>query len=367
MFTTRKAFIWEAPGHMSLKEIAIPALQAGEALVRVESCALCGSDLRTLHHGHPRVAPGQIVGHEISGVVCDKAQGGSSIFAVGDRISVGADVPCMQCAWCLSGKSNCCDVNYAVGHQFEGGFTEYMVLNRMTLEHGPVRKLHPDTDFDAAALAEPLACCINGYERSRMESGGTVVVFGAGPIGLLLGLMASLYEASAVILIDPKQRRLDNALRIGAATHTVNPDRDDPPAAIRDITDGRGGDMIFTACPAVETHAQAVAAAAKQGVVNFFGGLPVSSPKISLHSNEIHYRELRLTGSHGSTPQQHKAALELIESGKIPVERLIAHSFPLEHIEKAYLLAEAGEAGKLIIKPHMRTASAPETLASRNK
>ena len=352
----RKSVVWSAPEVLLYNEGIMPKIGPGEVLVRVESCAICGSDLRILKHGNSRVKSGQIIGHEISGViskVADDVEG----WHVGDHISVGADIPCGQCIHCLSGRANCCDINYAIGHQFEGGFTDYMILNKLTLTRGPVVKLLKKTDFDFAALAEPLACCINGYERGLMTVGRSVVIFGAGPIGMMLGMLAFTYQAPKVILIDTNMKRLQMAASIGVGTHFLDSSVVDPVVEVLRLTEGLGADMIFTACPAVETHEHAIAMVAKRGVVNLFGGLPQSSRSVALDSNFIHYREAYITGSHGSTPEQHAKAVQLIESGQISVDRLVTHRFSLEEINEAYKVASSGEAIKVVIKPNEQSRS----------
>jgi L-iditol 2-dehydrogenase len=348
--TSRKCAVWQGQDDLRLVERDMPKPEKGGFLLKVESCAICGSDLRILKHGNPRVTPGTIVGHEISGQVIALGEGPNK-FAVGDRVSIGADVPCGECAQCKAGRSNCCEVNYAIGHQFEGGFTEYMNINALTADLGPVHKLRDETHYDAAALAEPLACCINGYERGLMTPGRSVVIFGAGPIGIMLAMLAPIYKASQVILIDPQEARLEKvaSLKLGAC---INPTQQDPVEAVMKLTGGLGADMIFTACPAVESHDQAIRMVARRGVVNLFGGLPKTAPPISLSSNFIHYREAYITGSHGSTPQQHKQALSWIEEGKIDVGALITHHFGLDDIAAAYVTAASGDAIKIIIKPH---------------
>lgn len=352
MDSIRTSAIWHSPGNLLLEKSPLPNLRAGEAMLKVESCAICGSDLRILKHGNARVEPGQIVGHEISGVISAVAEDVLN-WKVGDRVSVGADVPCGECVHCKSGRPNCCDINYAIGHQFAGGFSEYLVLNELTLNLGPVRKLKPETDFDIAALAEPLACCLNGYERGLMQEGRTVVIFGAGPIGMMLGMLGLFtYKAPLVILIDPNQKRLEKALEIGVATHVLNPKNEDVVKAVLEKTAGSGAEMIFTACPDVKTHEQAIAMVAKRGVVNLFGGLPGTAQPVALNSNFIHYREAYITGSHGSTPEQHTKAVGLIESGALPIQRLITHKFPLSAIDQAYKIAASGDAIKVIVKPH---------------
>lgn len=320
-------------------------------LIRVESCAICGSDLRIFKHGNERVVPPRIIGHEVAGEII-KIGDGVSNFQVGDHVSVGADVPCGKCNFCLSGNANCCNVNLAIGYQFDGGFAQYMLLDPLVVSAGPLQKLNRDLEFDVAALSEPLACCINGYEVGMMNPiRSVVVIFGAGPIGIMLAKLGFVFNASKIIVIDPNNERLEIAKKFGIH-HILNPKECDVVSSVLEITDGTGGNMIFTACSDVGTHEQAISMVAKRGVVNFFGGLPKSSRPISFYSNQIHYREAYITGSHGSTPIQHARAVELISSKKIDVSSLISHRFQLNQINEAFAKAASGHSMKVIINPN---------------
>ena len=179
-----KAAVLEALNRMVVREVPDPTLPDENSLIlRVESCAVCGSDIRIYHHGNPRVTPPQVIGHEVAGRVVAV---GSAVtrFKVGDRLATGADVPCGECRWCRDGLANNCAINYAIGYQFPGGFAEYMPLNATTVRYGAVHHIPATLSYDEATLAEPLACCINGLELARVALGDTVVVIGAGPAGL---------------------------------------------------------------------------------------------------------------------------------------------------------------------------------------
>ncbi|HAG90404.1 MAG TPA: L-threonine 3-dehydrogenase [Bdellovibrionales bacterium] len=345
-----KAGVWRGPDQLKLEDHVEPKVEPGSVLLKVESCAICGSDLRILKHGNERIQAPRIIGHEISGTVTAVGDGVQN-FKAGDHVAVGADIPCGECEHCLNGRGNCCDINLAMGYQFDGGFANYVLLPKVMVDHGPVHKFSKDLDFDRAALAEPLACCLNGYERGLMEPGRTVVVFGAGPIGVMLSLLAGYYKAPKVILIDPSQDRLDLAAKLLEVT-PINPLNTDPVKAVMDLTEGQGAGMIFTACSVRETHEQALKMVSKRGVVNLFGGLPKGTEPISLDSNFIHYREAYVTGSHGSTPEQHKKALELIESGQVDVAPLISHRYSLNQLEEAFEMAQSKTGLKVIVKPN---------------
>ncbi len=154
-----RAAVLEELNKLVVKDVDTPEVDEHSALLRVESVAVCGSDLRILRHGNPRVAPPAIIGHEISGVVVQAGRGVTRVEE-GDRVALGADVPCGQCRWCRNGLGNNCSVNYAVGYQIPGGFAEYMKLPRLLLEEGPV------TPFSAGLrMAAPAASPNSMHER----------------------------------------------------------------------------------------------------------------------------------------------------------------------------------------------------------
>jgi len=349
-----RAGVWYGPNDLRLESRPIPEVVPGSLLVKVKACAICGSDLRIVSDGNPRVSAQRIIGHEISGEVAEVGAGVTA-YKVGDRVSSGADVPCGKCRHCLSGRANCCDVNLAMGYQFDGGFADYVLLDPLVVTHGPMRRFSLGLSYEAAALAEPLACCINGYERALARPDASVVIFGGGPIGLMLASLAPIYQARRVILIEPVAARRAQAQSFGIDL-VVDPAKADPVAVVMDATGGQGADMVFTACPSVEAHEQAIAMVAKRGVVNLFGGLPKSARPITMLSNHIHYREAYVTGSHGSTPEQHARALELIEAGKVDVSRFITHRFDLGRLDAAFAAARSREGLKVIVVPEGGTS-----------
>jgi len=344
-----KAAVWHGPGDLRFERTTVPAVVPGSLLVKVRSCAVCGSDLRIFSEGNSRIEPPRIIGHEIAGEIAGIGENVSG-YSIGDRVSVGADVPCGKCAHCAAGRPNNCDVNLAIGHQFDGGFAEYVLLEPVVVELGPIRKFNANLDFDMAALAEPLACCLNGYERALIKPGAVVVIFGAGPIGIMLAGLAPTFEASRVIVVEPSPHRREFVRNTGVGD-VIDPTETDPVDEVMQMTGGGGGDAIFTACLSVEAHEQAIAMVAKRGVVNLFGGLPKSAPPISFFSNHLHYREAYVTGSHGSTPRQHKKALEFLDSGAIDLRQLISRTYPLEEIGAAFEDARSGASIKVVVHP----------------
>lgn len=345
-----KAAVYEKLDQMSIKEIPTPSAKAGEVLVRVKSCAVCGSDIRIFHSGNERVKPPQTLGHEIAGMVVEV---GSNVkkFKEGDRVAIGADVPCGQCSFCEAGIGNNCQINYAIGYQFPGGFAEYMLLNETIVNYGPVHKLPEHLSFNEGALAEPLACVLNALELTPVKLNDVVVIIGAGPIGMMICLVAKAMGASKVILINRSMPRLEIAKKLAVADKYIcSKDQNEVEAVLKE-TAGLGADVIFTSCPAPEAQVSAVNMAKNRARINFFGGLPKDKSIVPINTNLIHYKELFVTGAHGSMPIHHSKALDLIASGTISVKQFITHQFPLDEIKKAFATAENHEGLRVIVNP----------------
>ena len=334
---------------LRVEDIPTPEPGPGEALVRVHACAVCGSDIRIFHHGNPRVIPPQTLGHEIAGEVVAVGAGVERV-AVGDRVATGADVPCGVCEFCRAGIGNNCQINYAIGYQFPGGFAEYILLNETTLKYGPVHRIPEGLSYDEAALAEPLACCINGLELCWLGVGETVVIIGAGPAGLMMAQLARHMGATKVILAQRSRTRLELARQFHVDVLVATQDEDLRERVLAE-TGGLGADVIVTACGSPDAHEQSLTMAKNRARINFFGGLPKGTRPITIESNAIHYKELFVTGSHGSTPRQHKAALNLIAAGSVNARDLITHRFPLDGIHQAFEVVEKRTGMKAVVRP----------------
>ena len=347
-----KAAVFNKPKNITLENKELKSLPHGSVRLRVESCAVCGSDQRIFNHGNNRIIEPRILGHEISGEIVE-IESNVSKFKVGDKVSVGADIPCEGCKFCDRGQPNCCDTNLAIGYQFDGGFAEYITLDKLVVEKGPVQKFSNNLDYDLACLAEPLACCINGYEVGLAKKEQKIVIFGAGPIGIMLGLLGQYNNCSDLIIIEPSEFRRNFVKKLFPMAFVINPLDGDVEEKIIDRTSGNGADLLFTACPIVETHKQAINLVAKKGVVNLFGGLPKTSGPIEFLSNAIHYKEAYITGSHGSTPEQHKKALQLIDERLINLTDLITSHVQLENIDTVFTKDHIESNIKTIIKPNL--------------
>ena len=345
-----KAALLEELEKIVVREVDDPQIDDDSALLKVESVAVCGSDIRIFHHGNPRVKPPAIIGHETSGVV---VKAGKNVTRVkeGDRVAVGADVPCGQCQWCRNGLGNNCQINYAIGYQIPGAFAQYMKLPRLVLEEGPVSPFGDALSFDVAALAEPLACVLNGLELVNMSLGRSIVMMGMGPIGCMMIDAARAMGAVKVICVEPSPQRMEIAKKYRADVY-INPNEEDVVARCREETAGDGPDVVMTTCPSVDAHEQAIEMVAHRGYVNLFGGLAGSVRPMSVLSNTIHYKECFVTGSHGSVPRHHELAVKLLERGMVRTEPIITHHFPLDRINDAFQTMESQQGMKILVHPH---------------
>jgi L-iditol 2-dehydrogenase len=344
-----KAAVLEALETLTVKEVPTPEIGEDEVLVRVAACAVCGSDIRMFHHGSPRLEPPAIMGHEAAGVV---AAVGAQIkkFAVGDRVALGGDVPCGECVFCEAGIGNNCQINYAMGYQFPGSFAEYVKLNRMVVNYGPVHKVPEHVSLEEAALAEPLGCVLNALEISPVKFGDTVVIIGAGPIGCMIIEVAKKMGAAKVIVVQRSRPRLELARKFGAHVYICSSE-EDAVARVKEETRGLGADVIITANSSPEAQQQALLMARNRAWINFFGGLAKGNSIVPLDTNLIHYKELFVCGSHGCMPRHHQKAVELIAEGVVDVKQYISHRFPLAQAPEAFAAAEGRSGMRVVIAP----------------
>ncbi len=345
-----KAAVVTGLNEMSVQNVQDPKIDENGVMLKVKACAVCGSDIRIFHSGNNRVKYPAIIGHEISGEVVEVGKNVTK-FAVGDRVAVGADVPCGECAFCEAGIGNNCQINYAMGYQFQGGFAEYIPLNSIVVNYGPVHKIPDNMSWEEAALAEPLGCTLNALELTPVKLGDVCVVLGAGPIGCMLIEVMKKMGASKTILVQRSRPRLELAMKTVNADVFICSSEENAIDRILEETDGLGADVIFTANPNPAAQQEAILMAKNRAKINFFGGLPKDKSKVEIDTNVIHYKELMITGAHGAMPIHHLQAIDLISSGTINVKPFISEIFTLDDVKEAFAAAEAHRGMRMIVKP----------------
>jgi L-iditol 2-dehydrogenase len=339
-----KAVVYHGPGQLSYEDVEVPALGPGEMLVKIRAALTCGTDVKTYRRGHHLMEPPMLFGHEFAGEVAQVGEGVTG-FVEGMRVVAANSAPCNRCFFCQAGKQNLCEdiiFNW-------GAFAEYVRVPARIVEIN-VHEIPPHISYEEAALLEPLACVALGNEAASISTGDAVVIAGGGgPIGLMHLQLAKHDGASDLVVVDLQDSRLELARQLGA-TCVINPARQDPVATVRELTDGRGADVVIETAGAPEVWQMSLDLVRKGGTVVLFGGCPAGT-EVSLDTSKVHYGELTIKGVFHHTPQTVSRALGLLSDGVIEASALISHRVPLQDTQKALEMVMAGEAIKVAIYP----------------
>jgi L-iditol 2-dehydrogenase len=345
-----QALVYHGPEDLRVEQVNLPSLRKGEILVKVRAASICGTDLRILHGTHRKFPPGsiRIPGHEITGTIAQVAEDLDG-FTPGQFVFIAPNWGCGRCRQCLAGKNNLCATYEAIGITQDGAFAEYLRVPAAAVFQGNVMFLDPGVEPAQAALIEPLACVLRGQNALGIQPGETVLVMGAGPIGILHIKLAQLRGAGKVLVSELQPSRLERALRLGADMG-VNPAQDNLLSFILDETGGNGADAVIVAAPSHLAQESAVMVSAIGGRINFFGGLPKDRSTIQFDSNVVHYKELVVTGTTACSTGDCRRAAEILNSGKVDLSDLVSDRFTLQQAEQAFQVAEDRNALKVVFE-----------------
>ena len=308
---------------LQIAEIAQPSVAADELLIEVAACGICGSDVHGYDGSTGRRIPPIVMGHEAAGSV---VAAGADVtgFGVGDRVTFDSTVFCGMCVFCQRGEVNLCNQREVIGvscaeFRRPGAFAEYLAVPARVAYHLP-----DDLPFAQAAMLEAVSVALHGVAVSQMPANATVLVIGAGMIGLLLAQAARVAGASRVLVSDVDETRLQLAREMGA-TETFLATGPALTAEILARTDGLGMDLVLEAVGREETIATGIDCVRKGGTVTLVGNL---SPQIVLPLQKVVSRQIRLQGSCASAGE-YPDAMRLMASGAIQVAALITAVAPL--------------------------------------
>jgi L-iditol 2-dehydrogenase len=340
-----RAVVFHGPGDLRFEEIPVPTPAPGEVVLRIEAALTCGTDVKTLRRGHPVMIPRvpTVFGHEFAGTVTAVGAGVRRV-AEGDRLAAANSAPCAECALCLAGRPNLCEDLLFVN----GAYGEYIALPPRLVARNVVR-LASTTPAARAAFAEPLACAMLGIERGRVEPGQTVVIFGHGPLGCLLAMVAAARKCR-VIVVGKAGWRLDRVRALRVAECVDASASADVVADLRAMTEGRGADVTIDATGRPEVWEQAMAAVGRGGSVVFFGGCAPGT-SVQVDTRRAHYEELTLVGAFHHTPELIRQAIEALEAGVVNPDGLVTHTMGLPDVQRALDLMATGAALKVLIEP----------------
>lgn len=326
-------------------EVNRPVPRDNEVLVKIDGCAICTWEQRVYMTGKFKMP--FLGGHEVVGHVVEM---GSKVrtreYAVGDTVAVSVISSCGTCYYCRHGEENLCVDSYAnlsedVGMNGPGGFSQYKVVPQHKLW-----KLNPSLPWTFGTFSEPLACVCNSVRKARIELGNDVVVIGGGIMGMFHMMVAKLQGARVIMSeIDEKRRAL--AMELGCDI-TFSPKEKDAVAYVRELTEGRGADVVFdtTVLPAVA--AQAIDMAGKMGRVVMYSSVNPADP-VDLDANALHSSEKVITGSVSPSIQSFDTAVRLLNKGLINPEKLLYGTYSYENAREAFEAAIRPDTYRVII------------------
>ena len=333
-----QALIFEGPGRLRLNRVPLSQPGPGEVLIRVRHATICGSDVRIVSGRKTRdVRPGHPIGHECAGTVAVVGDGVSA-YAPGDRVAVCVVVSCGSCDYCRSDKENLCNERITLGYHTDGAFAETMLIPAHAVARGNLFQLPEEIPLESGPLIEPMACCLNGQlEMGMDDSVRSLVIFGAGPIGLYHLLLAKAGLASRqVTVVEPIAHLRAHARNFGA-------DAVCEPDAFDAVEQFDGAIVAVGVSELVDTALRAVR---RNGRLNLFAGFDTGT-SATIDPNAIHYKQITVTGASESRRRDYAEAIELIRSGRVDVSPLVTHRFPLAQYEEAFRVASDGSALKV--------------------
>lgn len=349
-----KAAVFKDVNSITLEERARPVPGPSELLLRIESAAVCGTDLKIIRGNHFRTRPGcdRVLGHELAGVIVECGQDITQ-WHPGQRVSVVPNIGCGHCELCQRGINHMCPSYEAFGISIDGGFQQFMLITSAALTSGNLIALPESMSFEDASLIEPLSCCYNAWKNLKVTAKDRVLIMGSGAIAALFLQLARAFGAAQVIVVGRRASRIEELMRQGA-TDGVNSSEVDVVDEVMRLSGHNGVDVAVVCAPSETLQQQAITCLARFGRLNFFSGLaPGIQPQID--TNKVHYWGLMLTGSTGSSASDFTGAMQLMETGKVRVADVVTDRFAMDQAEAAFDHALSGQGLKTLILPQLNS------------
>lgn len=347
--TTGDRVVYYAPKDVRIERMDIlPALEAGDLLVEVEACAICGTDIKSYNKGNPRIKPPMTMGHEFVGKVY--SIGGTAVNGspkIGERVVMATTIGCGECGYCRAGKSNLCRQAEAIGFHYPGAMAPYVRIPAKAVRLGHLAVVG-DLDAKIASIAEPLSCVVNGFSRLPMAEIKNVLILGLGPLGFLHAAVARAKGAEKVVCVEFPGARADLARSLGLGEVLPPADID---GAYQALSGGEGFDLVVVTAPHGPTQAKSPMYARKGGYVSFFASLPQGEETLQINSRTIHYGELIVFGTSDSTPKHIREAVGLLEENAELFSKIVTHELPMKDFHKAMDIIASGAAVKVALRP----------------
>ena len=328
-----------------VEEREVPPLGAGEILMKVRACGLCGTDL--LEWYRIKRAP-LVLGHEPAGEIVAVGEGAAG-FREGDRVFATHHVPCDCCRYCRTGHETACNEFQTVNNFDPGGFAQLLRVSGRSIESGTFT-LPPEVDWDEGAFIEPLGTAVRALRTVDLRPGQSVLVYGSGIAGLLIIKLARALGAGKIMAVDLSEFRLQKALEYGADAAIAG--TEDVPSMVKEANDGRGADTVILCAGAVEPARSALESVDKGGRVLFFA-VPKPGETVAIDFNPFWRNDVTIKTCYGAAPLDNMQALELIRARRVAVTDMITHRFGIDQIQEAFRIgSRPDECLKVIVEPN---------------
>ncbi len=331
---------------LRLEQVADPTVADGEVVIEVSTATTCGTDLKVWRRGgHAKMLQlPTLFGHEAAGTIVAVGQNVNG-WQIGDRVVANNSAPCTKCFFCQQQEYSLCP-NITWNN---GTFAQYLKIPAPIVQQN-LLSIPDELPYELASLTEPLACVLHGVARSNVLPGKRVVVLGDGAIGLMFVAVLANQIGAEVLLFGGNEARLQVGEKLGAAKTFNYKHIEDTTQVVKDLTDGRGADVVIEATGVPSVWEDAIALARPGATVNLFGGCPRDTT-ISVNTEQLHYSELTLKGVFHNTPEYVRSALSLLASGSIPFELLISEKRSLQDLEQVFQDMKARKVIKVAIAP----------------
>jgi L-iditol 2-dehydrogenase len=336
-----KAAIYYSPEDIRIEQVPVPEIGDDEILIQMKACGICGSDLM---EWYLKTRAPLVLGHEPAGIVAKKGKKVED-FDIDERVFVHHHVACMTCHYCVNGDYTLCDTFHKTNIK-PGGFAEYFKVPALNLKLDTLR-IPKKLPFEEATFIEPVGCCIRALNKCRLKQGDSVAIIGAGSTGLIHTALSKIYGSTTTIVSDLFDHRLSCAKRFGADI-TVNPKNNDLKKIVKTATNDIGVDIVVITAPSVEAYRAGMEICRKGGKLCIFA--PTSPSKsMEVSPKELFFSELQIIPSYSTSHLETRAALQLIDSGKLKVKELITQRFDLEETAEAFKMASNSEESLKVI------------------
>ncbi|MFZ7121492.1 MAG: alcohol dehydrogenase catalytic domain-containing protein [Eubacteriaceae bacterium] len=305
-----------------------------DIIIKTDFCGICGADMKSYRKGHRDLIYPRVLGHEITGTVVSIPHSSQTNLRLGDHVQVYPGQFCGKCSYCQSGHENLCDNMQIMGFHVDGGLQEYIAIN-IDMYNNILSLIPENLTLQQASFAEPLACSINMQDKMSLSSKESLLIIGAGRLGMINYFLAKKRGLNKTVIADIYTPRLNYNIY----ENTLDLSENDYKDKIKKMIDNSNFDAVIICTSVPETFQTAINLSAKGGKIGYFSGFHQENISTKILNN-VHYKELSVFGSYGCTLEGNRVALKLLKEGILPFKNIEMNIFNLEETEKAIDLLE---------------------------